>query len=106
MTAQFHGQVVAPCEGSLQREQEWLVWLEEDSMHEPLTLNKTQMDMLALLMRWPFDQLMMVGQSAQLEEEWQVLAQWPKFPHLRQRVCFGSQKEQVGYGDPGFSGLG
>jgi len=47
-----------------------VAWLEEESMHEPLTLKKTQMDMLALLMRQPFDQLMMVRQSAQLEEEW------------------------------------
>jgi len=72
------------------------VWLEEDSMHEPLTLNKTQMDMLALLMRWPFDQLMMVGKSAQLEEEWQVLAQWPKFPHLRQRWFLGHKRSRLG----------
>jgi len=61
MTAQFHGQVVAPCEGLPQREQEWVAWIKEESVHEPLTLNKMQMDMLALLTRWPFDQLTMVG---------------------------------------------
>jgi len=64
MAAQFHGQVVAPCKGSPQREQEWVAWLEEELVHEPLTLNKMQMDLLALLTRWPFDQLTMVGQLA------------------------------------------
>jgi len=93
MTTQFQGQVVAPCKGSPQREQEWVAWLEEESMHEPLTLNKMQMYILALLMRQPFDQLTMVRWSARLEEEWQVLAWWPKFLHLRQRVFFGSRKE-------------
>jgi len=32
-TAQFCGHVVAPCEGSPQREQKWVVWFEEDSVH-------------------------------------------------------------------------
>ena len=42
-------------------DQEWVAWLKDESVHEPLTLNKMQMDMLALLTRWPFDQLTMVG---------------------------------------------
>jgi len=55
------GQAVTPWSESPHREQERFPWLEDKSEQAPLTLKMMQIGILALLMRWPFFQLMMVG---------------------------------------------
>jgi len=57
------GQPVMPWEELLQREHEWLPWLEEVSVHMPLTLKMIQIGMLALLTSQPFFHEVMIGQS-------------------------------------------
>ena len=67
--AQFWGNPVMLHAESPQREQEWVPWVVEGSVHAPLMLKIMQIAVPDLLTRHLFFQLVMIGWSGQFEVE-------------------------------------